>query len=303
MKAKTKATKPAIKSGNTEIDWYGQSWKERVFSHPERTVRVGTAFSGIGAPEMALERLGVKHEVLFACDINKSAKKSYLANYAVKDWYDDVKTLDAQKYKGMIDLFVAGVCCQPWSLSGKLKGLDDDRGQLFYQFVRVICECAPKVWIFENVDNILHHKSTTEDGEKVLTWPILYKNLETKIEEAGLHYNIRYRVLDSADYGVPQHRERVFCIGFLDETGECNSDFLFPAPIKLEKSLYDYLDDKTPGSVRKLTARERIRLMGFPDSFKQVVSDAQFSKQAGNSIVVPVLQAIYQQMDITKYGV
>ena len=64
----------------------------------------------------------------------------------------------------------------------------------------------------------------------------------------------------------------------------------------------DYLDDKTPG-VRDLTARERIRLMGFPDSFKQVVSNSQFSKQSGNSIVVNVMEALYKQLDITKYGI
>ena len=81
-----KTTKLAVISSNTEIDKYGQSWKDRVFSHPERTIRVGTAFSGIGAPEMALQQLDVKHDIVFACDINRSAKKSYLANYAVKDW-------------------------------------------------------------------------------------------------------------------------------------------------------------------------------------------------------------------------
>lgn len=297
-----KTTKPAVISSNTEIDKYGQSWKDRVFSHPERTIRVGTAFSGIGAPEMALQQLDVKHDIVFACDINRSAKKSYLANYAVKDWWDDVKELDAKQYKGMIDLFVAGVCCQPWSLAGKLKGLDDERGQLFYQFVRVICECAPKVWIFENVDNILRHKSE-KDKEEVLSWSILLNDMETEFKEAGLNYHLHYRVLDAADYGVPQHRERVFCIGFLDETGKGKSDFLFPAPIKLEKSVMDYLDDKTPGVVRELTARERISLMGFPKTFKQVVSDPQFSKQAGNSIVVDVMMALYKQMDITKYGI
>ena len=108
---------------------------------------------------------------------------------------------------------------------------------------------------------------------------------------------MNWRILDASDYGVPQHRDRLFCIGFLEKT-----DFLFPAPIKLEKSVMDYLDDKTPG-IRQLTARERIRLMGFPDTFKQVVSDGQFSKQAGNSIVVKVMEALYRQMDITQYGV
>ena len=302
MKKNTTSTKPADLSSNTGIDWYGQSWVKKTFSHPEHIVRVGTAFSGIGSPEMALEQLGVKHDIIFACDINKSAKKSYLANHSVQDWWDDVKTLDAKKYKGNIDLFVAGVCCQPWSLAGKQKGLADDRGQLFYQFVRVICECAPKVWIFENVDNILHHK-TEVDGKEVLTWSILLNDMETEFKKAGLNYHLHWRVLDSADYGTPQHRERVFCIGFLDETGEDKSNFLFPAPIKLEKKAKDYLDDTTTPGVRALSARERIRLMGFPDTFKQVVSDSQFSKQAGNSIVVSVMEALYKQMDITKYGV
>lgn len=296
-----KTKKLAVIDSNTGIDKYGQSWKDRVLSHPERTIRVGTAFSGIGSPEMALNLLGIKHEILFACDINKSAKKSYLANYDVKDWWDDVEKLDAKKYKGMIDLFVAGVCCQPWSLAGKLEGLKDKRGQLFYQFERVICECAPKVWIFENVDNILRHK-TEVNGKEILSWSILIDDMETKFKKAGLHYHLHWRVLDAADYGIPQHRERVFCIGFLDEGGDGKDDFLFPAPIKLEKAVYDYLDDLTPG-VRVLTARERISLMGFPKTFKQVVSDPQFSKQAGNSIVVDVMMALYKQMDITKYGI
>ena len=300
MKAKTTTEKTAM-SSNTGIDWYGQPWNERTFSHPENIVRVGTAFSGIGSPEMALQQLGVKHQILFACDIDKPAKKSYLANYPVMDWWDDVKALDARKYRGMIDLFVAGVCCQPWSLAGKLEGLDDDRGKLFYEFVRVICECAPKVWIFENVDNILAHK-TEVGGKEVLSWSILLNDMKTEFKEAGLKYHIHWRVLDASDYGIPQHRERVFCIGFLDESGDGKDDFLFPAPIKLEKSVIDYLDDKTPG-IRELTARERVRLMGFPDSFVQVVSDAQLSKQSGNSIVVDVMKALYRQMDITKYGI
>ena len=126
-----------ILASNTEIDWYGQSWTKRTFSNPERTINVATAFSGIGSPEMALEKLGVKHKILFACDIDKAAKKSYLANYNSEHFYDDIRELDARKYKGKVDLFVAGVCCQPWSLCGHLGGLRDDRGQLMKDFMRV----------------------------------------------------------------------------------------------------------------------------------------------------------------------
>ena len=298
MKKYSTSLEAPILSSNTEIDWEGQSWKDRVFSHPERTVRIATAFSGIGSPEMALQQLGVKHEIVFACDIDKPATKSYLANYPItKDkWYNDIRTLDATKYRGMVDLFVAGVCCQPWSKSGKLEGWEDPRGKLFKEFVRVICECQPKVWIFENVDNIVRCTNTI-DGEEQRSWPFLLNQMTDMFKAAGLDYDLHWHILDASDYGIPQHRERLFCIGFLKKT-----DFLFPAPIKLEKCVTDFLDDKTPGR-RDLTARERIRLMGFPDSFKQVVSDSQLSKQSGNSIVVQCMEALYCQMDITKYGI
>ena len=298
MKKYSTSLEAPILSSNTEIDWEGQSWKDRVFSHPERTVRIATAFSGIGSPEMALQQLGVKHEIVFACDIDKPATKSYMANYPItKDkWYNDIRTLDATKYRGMVDLFVAGVCCQPWSKSGKLEGWEDPRGKLFKEFVRVICECQPKVWIFENVDNIVRCTNTI-DGEEQRSWPFLLNQMTDMFKAAGLDYDLHWHILDASDYGIPQHRERLFCIGFLKKT-----DFLFPAPIKLEKCVMNFLDDKTPGR-RDLTARERIRLMGFPDSFKQVVSDSQLSKQSGNSIVVQCMEALYCQMDITKYGI
>ena len=298
MKKYSTSLEAPILSSNTEIDWEGQSWKDRVFSHPERTVRIATAFSGIGSPEMALQQLGVKHEIVFACDIDKPATKSYMANYPItKDkWYNDIRTLDATKYRGMVDLFVAGVCCQPWSKSGKLEGWEDPRGKLFKEFVMVICECQPKVWIFENVDNIVRCTNTI-DGEEQRSWPFLLNQMTDMFKAAGLDYDLHWHILDASDYGIPQHRERLFCIGFLKKT-----DFLFPAPIKLEKCVTDFLDDKTPGR-RDLTARERIRLMGFPDSFKQVVSDHQFSKQAGNSIVVTVMEALYKQLDVTQYGI
>ncbi len=299
MKKYSTSLEAPILSSNTGIDWEGQSWKDRVFSHPERTVRIATAFSGIGSPEQALNKLGLKHEIVFACDIDKPAKKSYFANYPITEdkWYNDIRTLDATKYRGMVDLFVGGVCCQPWSKSGKLEGWEDPRGgDLFKAFVRVICECQPKVWIFENVDNIVRHEGSIDEVE-MRSWPYLLNQMTDMFEEYGLSYDLHWRILDSSKYGIPQHRERLFCIGFLKKT-----DFLFPAPIELEKSVFDYLDDKTPG-IRHLTARERVRLMGFPDTFKQVVSDSQLSKQSGNSIVVQCMEALYSQMDITKYGI
>ncbi|MBQ2027347.1 MAG: DNA (cytosine-5-)-methyltransferase, partial [Alistipes sp.] len=272
---------------------------------------------------------------------------------------------------------------------------------------RVIKQCQPKVFIFENVKGLLSH-------DKGKTWDII----KSVFHELG--YDIHEQVLNSKNYGIPQHRERLFCIGFLNKT-----EFEYPTAIPLEYTMYDFLEDsfsskyflkekgikfvtstknrlksytqingdvqlcqkrnqqfnwhgdfvfhpaageedfdefifevkdveekyylsekvakyvlsegtknfKTrietdldvarpllhsmhkmhragvdnyvthKGRIRKLTPRECLRLMGFKDDFKIVVSDTSMYQQSGNSIVVDVLIAILKQLDITKYGI
>lgn len=371
-------------------------WQKKHFSHPERTVRLGTSFSGIGAMEQAFKRLGLKTDILFAGDIDVNCKKSYFANYKITEdrWHSDIHEFDATPFRNQIDLFVGGAPCQAFSLRGKHGGFEDTRGTLFREFARVVIESQPKVFIFENVRGMLYH-------DKGKTWNVIKNTFE---EDCG--YEIYYQVLNSKDYGIPQGRDRIFCIGFKKET-----DFKYPAPIKLEKTMYDFLEDKvadkyflkekgfrfvtqsinhtksytqingdvqlcqkrnqqfnwhgdfvfhpfteetgesdnflslihqvneaqesyyanigakqrtiypdgrgnhimrrgqslscdvSKGWFRKLTPRECLRLMGFDDSFKIVVSDTETYKQAGNSIVVDVLIALLKQLDITKYGV
>lgn len=281
------ASKNVINQNSREnIDWNGILWRNRNFSHPERTIAIGTSCSGIGAPEQALRQLGLNTKIMFAGDIDKNVKKSYFANYDITEeqWHNDLFKFDATKFKGKIDLFMAGICCQTFSRAGKMKGVEDEtRGQLFKAFTRVIRECEPKIWIMENVDNML----TCHNGED---WKIIKAEFDT------LGYDIHYQVLNACDYDIPQNRRRLFVIGFKHAT-----DFLFPAPVELSKRVYDFLEDTTP-CLRQLTPREALRLQGFGDDFKIVVSKSSAYKQAGNSIAVPVLKAIFQQMDITQYG-
>lgn len=281
------ANKNVINQNSREnIDWNGILWRNRNFSHPERTIAIGTSCSGIGAPEQALRQLGLNTKIMFAGDIDKNVKKSYFANYDITEeqWHNDLFKFDATKFKGKIDLFMAGICCQTFSRAGKMKGVEDEtRGQLFKAFTRVIRECEPKIWIMENVDNML----TCHNGED---WKIIKAEFDT------LGYDIHYQVLNACDYDIPQNRRRLFVIGFKHAT-----DFLFPAPVELSKRVYDFLEDTTP-CLRQLTPREALRLQGFGDDFKIVVSKSSAYKQAGNSIAVPVLKAIFQQMDITQYG-
>lgn len=99
----------------------GTSWKDLEFSHPERTIRIGTMFSGIGAIEHAFQRLKLKHHIVFTSDIDAKCKQSYFANYDIKeeDWFDDARTFDARKYNGQIDLLIGGAPCQAFSMVGK----------------------------------------------------------------------------------------------------------------------------------------------------------------------------------------
>ncbi|GJQ60952.1 MAG: cytosine-specific methyltransferase [Melioribacteraceae bacterium] len=214
-----------------ELTLFSQvNWKEKGFSNPKATINVGTIFSGIGAFEHALDRLNVEHNIVFAGDIDKHVKKSYFANYKINeiDWHDDVTQFDAKKYRGKIDILVGGSPCQAFSMVGKRKGLEDIRGTLFYDFARVVNETQPKVFIYENVKGLTNH-----DGGK--TWTIV----QEVFEELG--YNIFSKIMNSKDFGIPQHRERIFVIGFYDKT----IDFEFPSAIELEFSMQDFLEDYT----------------------------------------------------------
>ncbi|MBQ9465533.1 MAG: DNA cytosine methyltransferase [Muribaculaceae bacterium] len=86
----------------------GPSWKFREFSHPERTIRLATVFSGIGAIEHAFQRLNLKHKIIFAGDIDEKCKKSYFANYDITEnnWFSDIRNFDAKKYAGQVDILV-----------------------------------------------------------------------------------------------------------------------------------------------------------------------------------------------------
>jgi len=207
-----------------------QDWRLFEFSNPNAEIRIGTLFSGIGAIEHAFQRLKLNHKLVFAGDIDPHVKNSYMANYglAKKDWHNDVTKFSAKKYVGKIDLLVGGSPCQAFSMVGKRKGLDDIRGTLFYDFARIVNETQPKVFIYENVKGLVNHDS----GK---TWDVV----KDVFNELG--YKIYYQVLNSRDYGIPQNRERIFVVGFKDNTVE----FSFPQKVNLEYTMQDFLEDYT----------------------------------------------------------
>lgn len=225
-------------------------------------IKMATIFSGIGCVEFALRRLHLNHELIFACDngerdvsydidvernkvfslngkkekkeyvdhlysklTNKKnyVEQSYLANYpqiTENDFYQDVILLDGRDYEGQIDLFVGGSPCQSFSSVGFQGGLDDARGTLFYEYARLVKEIKPKVFIYENVRNLLNH----DHGN---TWKVIKKIFDS------LGYSYKFDVLNSADYGIPQTRRRLFVVGFRNDLNiNVKTGFQFPPKTK-----------------------------------------------------------------------
>lgn len=168
---------------------------------------------------------------------NKSAYnymyETYKENYNIQDdrWYEDVRYLDGYQYRNEIDLLVGGSPCQSFSIIGKRRGFEDVRGTLFYDYVRIIRECLPKVFIFENVKGILNH----DHGK---TWDTI-QNIFNK-----LNYDIYIDndiILNSKDYGIPQNRPRLFVIGIRSDIE--HDDFVFPEKRELTTNVSDYLEN------------------------------------------------------------
>jgi len=157
-------------------------------------------------------------------------KKSYLSNYKInpKDFHWNISLFDATYYQDKIDLYVGGSPCQSFSIVGKRGGFKDTRGTLFYDYVRVLKETQPRFFIYENVKGVLNH----DNGK---TWEVM----QNTFKETG--YSFKSYILNAKDFGVPQHRERLFVIGFKNKNDY--NKFKDPEKVPLESTLFDYLED------------------------------------------------------------
>ena len=189
-------------------------------------MKVLELFSGIGSPRKALERLGIKHEVVDAVEIDKYAVMSYNAIYGtdfvpqdITEWDKDIE----------VDLIFHGSPCQDFSLAGKQAGGNEESGtrsSLMWHTVRIVEKLKPKYVIWENVKNVISKKHK----------PTFDKYLE-QMQELG--YTNHYQVLNAKDYGIPQNRERVFVVSILG-----GGEFTFPPKQELQLKLKDLLEDE-----------------------------------------------------------
>lgn len=189
-------------------------------------LRVIELFGGIGACSKALERLGIPYEIADYVEIDKYAVKSFNAvhgtNFEPQDitkWDKDIK----------VDLIMHGSPCQDFSVAGLGKGGDKGSGtrsSLMYETLRIVEKIRPKYVIWENVKNLLSKKHI--------------HNFDAYLEAMEkLGYKNFYKVLNAKDYGIPQNRERVFTVSFIERERE----YEWPSPMPLERKLKDMLDE------------------------------------------------------------
>ena len=292
-------------------------------------------FAGIGGIRMGFQ--DYFGECVFSSEWDKYSQMTYEANFGHKP-NGDITQINENDIPNF-DILLGGFPCQPFSNAGLKQGFEDIRGTLFFDIARIIKHHKPKIIFLENVKGLKSHNGGNT-----------FKTIENTLKDMG--YNLHSAILNAKNFGVPQNRERIYIVGFLE-----NIDFSFPVPPKHDIKLGDILetkvDDKytlsdrlwaghqkrkqehlTKGNgfgysifnqnssytstisaryykdgseilieqkdknPRKITPREASRLQGFPENFIIPVSDNQAYKQFGNSVAVPVIKAIAEQIKI-----
>lgn len=346
----TKLSESSLKDGS---HFYG-SFFDDVYKAPfqgpkDHKFTFIDLFAGIGGFRLAMQAQGGK--CVFSSEWNEYAQKTYYANYGEVPFGDITKESTKQLIPKNFDVLCAGFPCQPFSIAGvsKKKSLgretgfrDKTQGTLFFDVADIISRYRPKAFYLENVKNLCSH-------DKGNTFKVICETLKE------LEYSIHTEVMDGKAF-VPQHRERIFIVGFDKRIYNENETFSFPTLGDPQKTIKDILDAKVEekytlsdklwkylqdyavtqkkkgngfgyGLVdlngisrtlsaryykdgaeilipqgegrnpRRLTPRECSRLMGYPENFIiDKVSEIQAYKQCGNSVIVPLVTAVAEQL-------
>lgn len=271
-------------------------------------------FAGIGGFHLALSKIGM--ECVFASEIDKDARQTYLANYNIDEslFNDDIRKISPSDIPDH-DILCAGFPCQPFSQAGKKLGFEDgtnsERGNLFFCIADILYEKRPKAFILENVRHLVKH----DNGN---TFKVIQQILK------DLDYSIYYKILKASEFGRPQHRPRVYIVGFDNRQVSRHTSFEFPKPIPLKLTMSDIWEGKCDreigftlrvggrgsqindrrnwdayrvnGEIRQLKAVQGKRMMGYPDNFKLPTQITKSMKQLGNSVCVDVIEHIVKNI-------
>ena len=184
-------------------------------------------FSGSGGLDLGFKKAGF--EVVWANEYDKSIwetfEKNHRKTYLDKRSITNIPSNEIPECDGII----GGPPCQSWSAAGAKRGINDSRGKLFFDFIRVIEDKNPKFFLAENVAGMLTEKNS-----------YALKNIKELFENGGSGYNLSFKLLNAKNYNVPQDRKRVFFIGFRKDL---KKNFTFPNESKKLTSLRDAIYD------------------------------------------------------------
>lgn len=181
-------------------------------------------FSGAGGLDLGFEQAGFT--IAAANEFDKTIWATYEKNHTAPLIKGDICQIDSDQFPDC-DGIIGGPPCQSWSEAGSLRGIHDPRGQLFYEYIRILKDKKPKFFLAENVKGMMAKRHSAA-----------VQNIVAQLEQAGYHVFIQ--LLNAADYGVAQDRKRVFYIGFRKDLG---IDFTFPAPLTEKKTMKDVIYD------------------------------------------------------------
>ncbi|WP_062572070.1 DNA cytosine methyltransferase [Peptoniphilus sp. DNF00840] len=196
-------------------------------------------FSGAGGLDLGFQKAGF--EIVAANEFDKTIWETYEKNHKSKLIKGDICEIPSDMFPNC-DGIIGGPPCQSWSEAGALKGIDDPRGQLFYEYIRILKDKKPKFFLAENVKGMMAKRHTDA-----------VENIVYQFEDAG--YDVFIHLLNASDYGVPQDRKRVFYVGFRKDL---KIDFSVPPEkyknkITLKDSIYDLKDNAIPALEKNKT--------------------------------------------------
>lgn len=194
-------------------------------------LKCASFFAGVGGIDIGFELAGM-FETVYANEFDQYPVQTYEMNANVKVDCRDIRDVKPEEIPDF-DVCLAGFPCQSFSVAGYRQGFDDvkGRGTLFFEVARLIEAKKPKIIFLENVKNLVGH----DNGN---TFSVILDTL------SRLGYNVKYKVLNAMEYGnIPQNRERIYIVGFLDKV-QCEK-FEFPKPIPLTTQLSDIIDFHT----------------------------------------------------------
>ena len=201
-----------------------------TIKYRQRHLKTVSLFAGAGGLDLGFLNAGF--DIIWANDFDKYAVQSYRANVG-----DHIVEGDIANLWGEIpshEVLIGGFPCQPFSMMGKQKGFEDERGTLFFNIQQILEKHNPNIIVLENVKGLENHDNgkTFEKMRNIL--------------ESDLGYKLFWKVLNTADFGIPQTRRRLFIVGFKNEFYESQHiEFTFPSAINLEDRTVINLLDKT----------------------------------------------------------